>query len=586
MKRLQRWMRPKVFVLAVALAATAGRAAEPPSDPDRQSANMKVATATIEMLAKPSMQGNAVLRVRFADKRSGGSVPISGGMGPTLLRDDGVSPDAKAGDGQHAAVVQFNGEAYAAELKRRTGWAQQKMQLPVFEVRELRSWTPFELPRGITLVPGVENLLDRFTGIPAAVNPARELLVRHPLVVDDPTRTYNACNGVGTPLGPWTFGRLMTDIANEPVTGIDPAAFVEHWLSQWRGARTINGFTVPARAAAMQAWLNKWPRLPDGRLDLAQAPMRLLAIVNRLDLGNSALYGASNGGEARLVFGALDCAPDLFSTEAMQMTVIFEYRVAAPTCHAVRAKARQWHDLGSLALGSAAYNTALQAITDQFTPAGSDPAQLPNRSAIGQVRTNDFALGSPWELRESRLIATGKRAGWLQHATVAQTPDPSVETATPARLADFINANEPAIMALTHQVPLQYPVGSPFLGGNALSGGVSGPGHFWNAPGILNLEARHRFSFATCDGCHRPETRNDFTHIRPRSFGAESHLSDFLTGANMPKTDPVSGVSRTFHELLDRAAKLDVAAHMSCTRLTDFALEELFVSRLPAAFRH
>lgn len=582
----QRLMSSKVWMLATVLSVTATQAAEPPSDPDRRQATPKVAAASIEMLARPSAQGNAVLRVRFADKRSGGSVPIVGGPGPTLLRDDGVAPDAKAGDGLHAAVVQFNADAYAREVKRRAGWAQKVKALPVFDARELRAWTPYELPRGFTAAPGVENLLDQFTGIPAAVDPARELLVRHPLVVDDPTRTYNACNGVGTPMGPWTFGRLMTEIANEPATGFDPAAFVEHWLSQWLAVRTINGFAVPARAAAMQAWLDKWPRLPDGRLDLARAPMRLLAIVNRMDLGSSPLYGSGNGGEARLVFGALDCAPDLFSTEVMQMTVIFEYRVPAPTCHAVRARALQWHDLGSLVLGSAAYNAALQAITDGFTLAGSDPSQLPNRSAIGQVRTNEFALGNPWELRESRLIAAGKRTGWLQHTTVAQTPDPSVELATPARLADFINANEPSLLALSHQVPLQYPAGTPFLGGNALSGGISGPGHFWNAPGILNLEARHRFSFATCDGCHRPETRTDFTHIRPRSFGAESHLSDFLTGANMPKTDPVSGVSRTFHELLDRAAKLDVAAHMSCTHATDFALEELFVPRLPSAFRH
>lgn len=589
MYTLQRRPGPMLIALGAAIAGAVvatTAAAQSLTEPNVASGQPKVDTASITLLAKPSAQGNAVLRVRFADKRAGGSLPIAAGPGPALLRDDGIAPDTKAGDGVHAAVVQFNGEAYARELKRRAGWASKVKSVPVFELRELRGWKPFELPRGFTLLPGVENLLDDFIGIPPAVDAARELLVRHPMVVDDPSRTYNACNGVGTPMGAWTFGRLMTEIANEPLTGIDPAAFTEHWLSQWLTPRTINGFTIAARATGMQAWLNKWPRLPDGRLDLAQAPLRLLAIVNRQDLGTSSLYGKSDGGEARLVFGALDCAPDLFSNEIMQTTVIFEYRVPASTCLAVRSWARQWHDLGSLVLGSAPYNAALQAITDQFTLAGSDPSQLPNHSAIRQVRTNDFTLARPWELRESRLVASGKRAGWLLNATVAQTPDPSVETATPARLADFINANEPAILALAHQVPLNYPAGSPFLGGNAFSGDVSGPGHFWNAPGIANLEARHRFSLATCDGCHRPETRTSFTHIRPRAFGAESVLSDFLTGAGMPKTDPVSGLPHTFHELLDRAAKLDVAANMSCTRPTDFALEELFVRRLPPAFRH
>jgi len=43
-------------------------------------------------------------------------------------------------------------------------------------------------------------------------------------------------------------------------------------------------------------------------------------------------------------------------------------------------------------------------------------------------------------------------------------------------------------------------------------------------------------------------------------------LSDFLTGLNQPKIDQVSGVPRTFHELLDRQMKLDVAVNMSCGR--------------------
>ena len=45
--------------------------------------------------------------------------------------------------------------------------------------------------------------------------------------------------------------------------------------------------------------LDNWPRTPDGKLDLAQPPLRLQAIVNRFDLRNLA---AGDAGEGRFVF--------------------------------------------------------------------------------------------------------------------------------------------------------------------------------------------------------------------------------------------------------------------------------------------
>ena len=54
----------------------------------------------------------------------------------------------------------------------------------------------------------------------------------------------------------------------------------------------------------------------------------------------------------------------------------------------------------------------------------------------------------------------------------------------------------------------------------------------------------------------------------------------FLTGAGMPVNDPVSGMPHTFHDLLDRQEKLDLAANMSCKVHVDFPLEELFFERV------
>ncbi len=412
------------------------------------------------------------------------------------------------------------------------------------------------------------------------------MLITSLLVVEDSGRTYDACSGNGTQMGAWTFGKLVTEIANEPVTGIHPADLVESWISQWSTDLTINGFTAPERAAGAQRLLDSWPRLPNGKLDLAVAPFRLLAIVNRQDLRGNTMYGSGDAGEGRFVFGALNCggiisAPP--SPQAMPFTVIFEYGIRKNGCFAVRDWAQQWRALGTMVLGSAAYNAALQAITDQFTLRDANLAQLPNRSAINQVRTNEFALATVpadnfWQLRESHLRSAGADAGRLLHDTIAQTPDTSLQNS--ATLRDFINDDDVEVLSGTHSVPLQYPGMSPFRGAHV----DVGAGFGWNAAGIVNPEAKRLFSLASCNGCHTANTGTQFLHIEPRVLGAQAVLSDFLTGENMPKN--IDGAMRTFHDLLDRQMKLDATASMSCTFKYDFAVEEIFFQPLVPAFVH
>jgi hypothetical protein len=91
-----------------------------------------------------------------------------------------------------------------------------------------------------------------------------------------------------------------------------------------------------------------------------------------------------------------------------------------------------------------------------------------------------------------------------------------------------------------------YPAaGSPFRGGNSL---INPP--FWratiNASTGHNICARHQFSLATCDGCHRGETGTNggagntaFTHIDPLA-PAPVPLSKFLTGGGPGLTYNVS----------------------------------------------
>jgi len=580
------------FALAAAGATNLASGQEIEFDPSYARNPPAVSRADFELLAKRVSAGNAILRLQFADQRRGTLIAIQGGPGPTYLRDDGKYPDAKTEDGVYAAIVNLNTEAYLREQQRRVELAKRYKTLPRFNMRELIDYEPFRPSPVPQLKSGARFNLDRFRGVPFGINAWKELLITSVSVVEDPGRTFDRCTGAGTPMGAWTFGKLMTEMANQPATGIRPGDFVEQWLQQWNEDLTINTFTVWKRDR-VQLIIDDWPRLPDGQLDLAQAPFRLLAIVNRQDLRGNTLYGSGDAGEARFVFGLLDCNHVLSPAgDEEEFLVIMEYGIRKNTCMDVKAWAQEWRALGGLIVGSAAYNAQLQAITDQFTLANANPFQLPNRSAINQVRMNEFALvGSDafWQLRESTLNSCGlfcwlPSAGRLTHKTTAQTPDGWFMGSVAGRLAlrDFINTNQASILVGTHAVSLTLPGGQHFRGG-AIDPGA---GFAWNPAGVVNLDARHEFSKATCNGCHTSETGTDFVHISTRAPGTVSQLSDFLTGLNMPKSDPVSTVDRTFHELLDRQQKLDATANMSCLKATDFAVEEVLHEFMPPVFAH
>ncbi|WP_437730387.1 LamG-like jellyroll fold domain-containing protein [Sorangium sp. So ce1335] len=359
------------------------------------------------------------------------------------------------------------------------------------------------------------------------VRTSREIFVKHLSVIEDPIRT--TFNGpAGDPrTGAWTFARLMEDMAPTPA---DAPAMVEQMFSTWLTDQAVNGFTVPARPGIQQVVFDEWPRSPDGSLDLRQAPLMLLGIVNRIDVRN---LDEGHAGEGRFVFG-------VFSQGfAQQFTLILEYKHPASTEADVLDWANDWHALGSLPFPSEEYNAALQAITTRFAGRNAAPGR-PNGSALAQLRTNEIALTDPWELREFVL---SPETGFLRPATVKLTPDLSFDgTAT---LAAFVNQNEAAILAEQHTVPDVFQ-GAPFLAGSSINNLTA-----WTAPGILNNEARHKLSLNTCNGCHGlAETGTVFLHVNVRAPGTEGTLSSFMTGIDI--ADPVTGEVRNLNDLARR----------------------------------
>jgi hypothetical protein len=366
------------------------------------------------------------------------------------------------------------------------------------------------------------------------VSTGRELTIRDVSVVDDKVRTSMGGDPSDPRTGAWSFGRMMERLSPKPEDAPD---VTEAMFRTFESTQTINGFQVAAREGMEPLVLGPWPRRPDGKLDLARAPMILLGIVNRLDLADM-VHGKA--GEGRMVFGVLPPGGSF----SMEFNVILEYTLPAKDDKERQAWADAFHGLQALPFPSEEYNAALQAITDKFTGRGAMPDN-PNGSALIDIRTNEIALSSIWQLREFHISPT---TGFMAPATIFLTPDLQFNGGD--RLGRFINANEAAVVAETHVVPEAFE-DQPFLGGAVFNNGFD----VWSAPGITNPEARHKFSLNTCNGCHGGETNTAFVQFFGRSPGQASTLSGFLTGVDV--SDRFTGQLRHFNELGRRRALME-----------------------------
>jgi hypothetical protein len=516
-----------------------------------------------------------------------------------VLRDDGAGGDEKADDKLFTARVSTDVDVFQKELEeqsRRQGNSnsmtifinRSPVKIPVkpIDIKDIRNGKPLKIfPKPQNFAPA--ELKDH------------SLMITHIDVIEDPKRTItDPCTGTGAVDGVWTFGFLMRQMASPNPGAIandaDVSTFVMNWLNKWMSDQLINSDNVPSRIAMQTAiitpWLNRSASggAPAGQLDMKFAPFRLLAIVNRLDLRGNTGYSVTNGGEGRFVFGVLDenCNP-------MAFTVIFEYGINKTDCESLKAFAKQWYDLKDLTPGASDYNDALQAITDQFTLCGTNPAK-PNQSSLNQLRTNERAIDSPWQLREFNIGASGQ----IDEITTTREPadhfNAKVVNAEVQVLADFANMNAAAILDNTFDIPLTSG-GMPFLGGKADTDG----GEFWDGTTtagptfITNDSVRHALSLNTCSGCHAGESNTSFTHITPAAMGSSPTLSGFLVGdggtgpfiVSDPANRPSGGspIQWEFNDLQRRADDLEAFVNSSCKSV--FFLVELLTFK-PVNFSH
>lgn len=532
---------------------------------------------TLKRLKESTALGNALLQIQFPNnERAGKQFTLTTADGARMVfRDDGKGGDERGDDGVLSSPLKVNFDQLAANQDRILGIHRSlnaDLSVPRFEGRLRVGDTPLKTSSVDTLVIDDGSGSGDPVATSLGIDPARSLLITDLSVIEDTTRTFNPCTGQGNPTGKWTFGHLMTQMANQTQTGIDPRVFVRNWLAKFEAAQTINTFGVPARPNVHNIITVPWELASGGvgaPLDLTKAPFRLLAIVNRIDLRGNSGYTQNNAGEARFVFGAIDRRPNVGNCcTVTEMTVIFEYGIDKNGCAGVKAWAQEWVNLSGIPFGSQ-YNQALENITQQFVTAGAAPGKV-NGSALNQLRTNEFLQPQPqWELREFRLTPGSEDPfvanGQLNMTTVKLTPDESFNNSP--TLGQYLNQNFTQVCAGQHIVPLNFGNGA-FLGGNAFAAGA-GPA-FWDSPAFVcppdpNCDVEFNFSFNTCQGCHLNDTGTVFYHIRPTPFGSAPALSNFLRLTfSQPDARCGATFSHGFDELNRRRVILDQIANQTC----------------------
>lgn len=354
----------------------------------------------------------------------------------------------------------------------------------------------------------------------------KELMIVDEAVMTDP-RVRNTEGGV------WSFRYLIEQMKPASMSSSD---FVADWLQSWTREQRVNLFLVPKRprvdAVLICPWLRRTPsnncnadcsRCDAREFDLAQAPFRLIGIVNRLDLHET--ERRSGVGEGRLAYAVTNGAGDDPAAPPLRMTTIFEYDLPSSNGRNIRYWAERWHSLGKHSDFSAAFLDEVADVTQEFTARDVTPG-APNGSALNQVRTNEIDLDWLWDLREFHLTDAGLRLG-----STHNTPDKSLNNSR--ELTEFANANRSDILLNRHATP------------SMITGGAAIPDTRWHLPGASE-DVRHAFARNTCDGCHQTEeTPIDINfHLSPFRKGIEK-LSPFL---NSPE--------RTSDELAVRAASM------------------------------
>jgi hypothetical protein len=268
-----------------------------------------------------------------------------------------------------------------------------------------------------------------------------------------------------------------------------------------RGAAAVNGAVGELSFAARIAALSPealWALVGTDGSELTPDayPFRLLAVVNRTDLAEQ-LAPESPAGEARLVYTMTNGPGDDPTSQAVPLTVIFEYSLGR------EETAASW--------AARFHGAELSALVRDFTT-----ATTPDAPHLAQVRINDARRGV------AVLTELGVEGTTLVLRGLRNTP--RRELAGEPALVDFVRDQATAIRAGLHRTPDEW------LATSAVVEPVD-----WHTG--ADAELARAFEQATCAGCHSElgPSHNGF-HLSEDARG-EVALSPFLEHEELPRRE-------------------------------------------------
>lgn len=245
---------------------------------------------TVQLLRKPTKEGNILFTATYNPELVGDvksfsvfiNEPKSETKRQIVLHDDGENGDEKAGDFVFTATIQEDLRLFKAamaraesDLRRAGGkiisfngrYANVKQRPRLFDMAAFGRFEKVAIDRDIFDIPLADNvsagtasnarlmedqmffdgnqIIDGdgggggevvVTPLPPCnpiINRFKSLFITDISVTEDPVRTYNPCTNMGNPNGAWTFKTVMTNMANQPLTGVSPNTFVIEWLDTW-----------------------------------------------------------------------------------------------------------------------------------------------------------------------------------------------------------------------------------------------------------------------------------------------------------------------------------------------------------------
>jgi hypothetical protein len=296
---------------------------------------------------------------------------------------------------------------------------------------------------------------------------------------------------------------------------------------------------------------------------IARAPVRLLGVINRLDLAELKSLGAGRndgvmcGAEVRFVYAALK-PPKPGSMPYLNLIVEFVLPcLAKPAFHAYAAR---WNDLRSLpgpAPGSPYYRSLESLLT------------ATTRYAYAVRLRVSMLDDDVWDVHQYAFQRDGLAPGLL-----SRQPNAAKVTCDPrSPFSGYVQSNLRQILASQYSIPP--PLAAKIERLSVLSPALT------LAPligGTYSESARYSLSVNSCMGCHGVETGTQFNHLQYRERGDSSRLSNFLAGTSndvvtnqpwppgAPPLDCVDGAHgnvRFFNDLVRRHLFLNIALRLA-----------------------